>query len=222
MNKTPTLAPPPLHSSLGLLKVSATKNTVMGFKLGTTFASQRAAFEGLAQQGFDLPPVWTERPVNRFLLERAPAHNIDLEVALSFEYKDEQLKNIAVIVTREMEAGESPANVIHDIEAALVESLGKPHLLLDKIDGMTRQQTNTTHPVSAYALFWSASQVVPPKATLATDNKSFYDALTALGHGGALATVTGIAGSVMASVDFFEGTCSDNCAGQFLSFVRQR
>lgn len=220
MTQTHTLTPPPLHGSLAFLDISPKKTMVMGFKLGTPFASHGKAFEALTKQGFESPPACLDQPVTYFLLEREPAQNGDFDVALGFEYEADQLKNLKVILTRDMSASEDPHEVVRDMEAALIDSMGKPHLLLDNTIGLSRENINTSNPSMIYGMFWSGSQEMPSKTTSTTDSTQFFKALASLGHGGALVSITGLLGSVMGCIDFFQGQRSVDTASPFLSFMK--
>lgn len=222
MTNTLDQSPPPLHDSMPPLGVSAEKNELMGFRLGSSFESHKSAFEALETKGFEAPPAANGQPFQRFMLERVLNAESNLELALTFEYEDKQLKRIGLVVTRETKNQEEPIEVLHDLGAALVEALGTPHLVLDRTLDWSKQNVQTQDPSLAYAMFWSGSKTVPPKATTTTESTRFFDALLALSHDGALASITGVLGSVIASVDFFQGQPASAANTTFLSFIKRR
>lgn len=221
MTQTTDQVPPPLHDSLPPLRVSATKNELLGFRLGTAFASQEKAFKDLVDQGFDAPPAWANKPFQRFMLDRQAEDGSELEMSLTFEYDDAKLSRVGLVIARDRKEGEEPIDVLRDLEGALVDALGKPHLVLDRTTAWQKQSIDTQDPSLAYALFWSGSKTVPPQATQTNESLRFFDALVALGHDGALGTITGVLGNVIASVDFFQGQPTAATSGQFLSFMKK-
>lgn len=222
MTQTTGQLPPPLHDSLPPLRASAKKNELLGFRLGTAFASHEKAFADLVAQGFNKPPAVANKPLQRFILDRQIETNASaLEISITFEYEEEKLTRIGLVIARDAREDEKPIEVLHDLEGALVEALGKPHLVLDRTTEWEHKSIHTQDPSLAYALFWSGSETVPPKAAQTTESLRFFDALVALGHDGALATITGVLGNVIASVDFFQGQPPAATSGQFLSFMKK-
>lgn len=203
------------------LRISEKKNEIMGFRLGGTFSSQESAFLELKSQGYESPPKWGGKSFQRFMIEKEIASDDGFEVAFTFEYENEQLKRMGVIITRERQEEEIPLDVLRDIEGSLIDALGAPHLILDRTEEWVKNDIDTQDPSLAYALFWSNSKTVEPHRTVANESARFFDAVGALGHDGALATISGVLGSVIASVDFFQGQQSTVAASQFLSFMKK-
>lgn len=215
--------PHPLHDSLPPLRASPKKNELMGFRLGTAFTTHEKAFSDLAEQGFNKPPAFTGKLFQRFMLDRkTEGVAAAIELSLTFEYEEERLTRIGLVIARDAREGEKPIEVLRAFEGALVQALGKPHLVLDRTMDWKRQSIHTQDPSLAYAIFWSGSEAVPPQAVQTTESFRFFDALIALGHDGALATITGVLGNVIGSVDFFQGQPGPATSGQFLSFIKNR